>query len=91
MIAPADAAKKGSARKSRSRFFLNSESNYRSADNFVLFIGKKGSAKFKRAGIADPADHFNGKKVRATGTVQLYRDRPEIVIEDPKQIEIAEK
>jgi hypothetical protein len=29
--------------------------------------------------------------VRVRGTVKLYRDRPEIVIEDPQQIEVADK
>lgn len=72
-------------------FFLNSESNYRSADNFVLFIGKTGATRFRKAGIPDPAAHFYGKRVRATGTVEQYKDRPEIAIEDPKQIEMAKK
>jgi DNA/RNA endonuclease YhcR with UshA esterase domain len=42
-------------------------------------------------GIADPAEHFKGKKVRATGTVKLHKERPEIAVEDPKQIELVEE
>ena len=72
-------------------YFLNSEENYRSNENFTLFIDRAGAAKFKKAGIPDPAEHFKGKKVRATGTVKLYKERPEIVVEDPMQIELVEK
>jgi DNA/RNA endonuclease YhcR with UshA esterase domain len=72
-------------------FFLNSEENYKSSSNFTLFINRTGAASFKKAGVVDPAKHFKGKKVRATGTVKLYRERPEIAIEDPKQIELVEK
>ncbi len=72
-------------------YFLNSEPNYKTDGNFTLFIGKPGAAKFRKAGIGDPAEHFKAKRVRATGTVQLYREKPEIVIDDPKQIELVEK
>jgi hypothetical protein len=72
-------------------YFLNSEPNYKTDGNFTLFIPKAGAAKFKKAGIDDPAEHFNGKKVRATGTVKLYKERPEIVVEDAKQIELIDK
>ncbi len=64
-------------------FFLNSERNYKTDGNFTLFIGKAGAAKFRKAGIADPVAHFKDKKVRATGTVKHYKERPEIQIEEP--------
>ncbi len=70
-------------------YFLNSEADYHSDENFTLFIDKAGAAKFKKAGITDPAEHFKGKKVRATGTVKLYKERPEIILEEPKQIELV--
>jgi DNA/RNA endonuclease YhcR with UshA esterase domain len=75
--------------RSKGVFFLNSDSNYRSPENFTLFISRTGAASFKRAGISDPAAHFDGKTVRATGTVKLYKGRPEIVIEEPTQISVA--
>jgi DNA/RNA endonuclease YhcR with UshA esterase domain len=77
--------------KSRGVFFLNSEDDYRSGKNFAAFINKEGTQKFKDAGIDDPAAHFKGKTIRVTGTVKLYREKPEIVIEDPKQVEVVEK
>jgi DNA/RNA endonuclease YhcR with UshA esterase domain len=67
-----------------------SQPDFRTEGNFTLFIDKAAAAKFKTAGISDPAEHFDGKKVRATGTVKLYRDRPEIAIEEPKQVELVE-
>jgi DNA/RNA endonuclease YhcR with UshA esterase domain len=72
-------------------YFLNSESNYCSDENFTLFINRASAARFKKAGIADPAEHFKAKKVRATGTVKLYKGRPEIILEDSNRIEIVEK
>jgi DNA/RNA endonuclease YhcR with UshA esterase domain len=77
--------------KSRGVFFLNSEEDYRSAGNFTAFINATAAKRFREAKIDDPAAHFKGKTVRVTGTVKLYRDKPEIVVEDPKQVEIVEK
>jgi DNA/RNA endonuclease YhcR with UshA esterase domain len=101
-IAPAEAAKLvgekvtvemevKSTGKSKGVFFLNSEEDYRSDKNFTGFINEDGARKFQEAKIDDPSTHFKGKTVRITGTVKLYRDRPEIVIEDPKQVEIVKK
>jgi hypothetical protein len=42
----------------------------------------------KRALFAD-AGKWEGKKVRVTGTVQLYRGKPEIVLNDPAQVVLA--
>jgi hypothetical protein len=67
-------------------YFLNSEDNFRTESNLTLFISNTVAPKFKQAGIDDPAEHFKGKKIQANGTVKLYRNRPEIVIEDPKQL-----
>jgi hypothetical protein len=72
-------------------FFLNSEVKYQDPKNFTIFINKAGAEKFKKAKVDDPAAHFKGKMVRVTGTVKLYKERPEIVVEDPDQVEIVEK
>jgi hypothetical protein len=80
-----------SAGKGRGVFFLNSEEDYRSDRNFTGFINQDGAKKFQEAKIDDPSAHFKGKTVRITGTVKLYREKPEIVIEDPKQVEIVRK
>jgi DNA/RNA endonuclease YhcR with UshA esterase domain len=101
-LTPVEAAKKvgekvtvemeiKSTGKGNGVFFLNSEADFKDKGNFTLFIGNAGATKFKEAKIEDPAAHFKGKTVRATGKVVLYRERPEIVIEEPAQIVIVKK
>src|SRR5262252_8186090 len=59
-------------------YFLNSEENYKTEGNFTLFIDKAGVEAFKKTGIDNFEDHFKGKRVRVTGTVKIYKERPEI-------------
>jgi DNA/RNA endonuclease YhcR with UshA esterase domain len=101
-LTPAEAAKKvgekvtvemevKSAGKGKGVVFLNSEADFKDAKNFTVFLSQTAMEKFKEAKIEDPAAHFKGKTVRATGTVKLYRERPEIVIEDPAQVVLVKK
>jgi DNA/RNA endonuclease YhcR with UshA esterase domain len=101
-LAPAEAAKMldkkvtiemevKSAGKGKGVFFLNSEEDFKSEKNFTIFINEDVAKKFKDAKIDDPAAEYKGKIIRVTGTVKLYKEKPEIVIEDPKQIEVVEK
>jgi hypothetical protein len=71
--------------------FLNSREDFRDDKNFTVVILEPGLAAFKKAGIAEPYKHFDGKKIRVTGTVELYRDRPQIRVDNPKQIEIVKE
>ena len=48
------------------------------------------SAELVRA-IDDPAAHYKGKTIQVKGKVKLYRERPEIAVSGPDQIEIVEK
>lgn len=76
----------------KKRFFLNSESNFRDERNFTIVLEMGKAAKpFAAAKIGDPAKHYGGKRIRVTGTVAKYMDRPEIVVTDPAQIEIVDK
>jgi DNA/RNA endonuclease YhcR with UshA esterase domain len=75
----------------RSQRYLNSEPDYKSADNFTIFISKDVLPKFKDAGIKDPADYYKGKTIRVTGTVTVYDGEPRIEIEKPDQIKVVEK
>jgi DNA/RNA endonuclease YhcR with UshA esterase domain len=101
-LTPAETAKKvgekvtvemevKSAGKGSGVGFLNSEADFKDAKNFTLFINTAGVEKFTEAKVEDPAAHFQGKTVRATGKVTLYRERPQIVVEDPAQIVIVKK
>jgi DNA/RNA endonuclease YhcR with UshA esterase domain len=77
--------------KSTGVYFLNSKEDYKDKDNFTVFINKEGVASLKDAKIDDPEAHFKSKTVRVTGTVVLYRDRPEIVVDKAEQIKIVAK
>ena len=69
--------------------FLNSEADFKEAKNFTLFIPADAMAKFKAAKIDDPAEHFKGKLVQATGKVIMYHDRPEIKLTGPADLKIV--
>jgi DNA/RNA endonuclease YhcR with UshA esterase domain len=100
-IAPADAAKKVNEKVTvemevkstggKGVCFLNSEEDFKDAKNFTVFIPAEVVEKFKKAKVEDPREHFKGKTVRVTGTVTLYREKPQIKVEDPDQIQVADK
>jgi DNA/RNA endonuclease YhcR with UshA esterase domain len=71
--------------------YLNSQADYKDAKNFTVFIGRDALKKFKDAKIEDPAAHFKGKTVRVKGTVKLFHEKPEIVLDGPDQIQVVEK
>lgn len=99
-LTPAEAAKKVDEKVTvefevrstggKDNAFLNSEADYKSDKNFTLFLPKEALAKFKEAKVADPREHFKGKTVRATGKVTLFKDKPQIKIEEPGQIKLVE-
>src|SRR5262245_43759127 len=71
--------------------FLNSEADFKDANNFTVFIPKATMEKFEKAKIEEPQKHFEGKTVLVTGTVTLYQKKPQIKVEDPDQIKVVEK
>jgi DNA/RNA endonuclease YhcR with UshA esterase domain len=77
--------------KGKGVVFLNSRKDFKAADNSTVFINKEGVKSLKGAKVEDPAAHFKGKKVRVTGTVKLYRDKPQIVVDKAEQIRLVEK
>lgn len=40
--------------------------------------------------VQNPEDYYSGKTVRITGEVKEYEGRPEIILENPSQIEVGE-
>src|SRR5262245_60260003 len=101
-LTPEDAAKKvgekvtvemtvKSANLGQGVCFLNSQEDSKDAKNFTVFLGRDALAKFKEAKIEDPAAHFKGKTVRVKGKVTLYREKPQIALDGPDQIEVVEK
>jgi DNA/RNA endonuclease YhcR with UshA esterase domain len=75
----------------RGEIYLDSKEDFRDDDNLGVVITKSGAARFKEAGIDDPAQHFKGKTIRVRGKVVIKEDRPRIEIDDPKQIELADR
>ena len=71
--------------------YLDSEANFRDEKNFAVVINAEGAAKFKAAGIEEPAGHFKGKTIRATGTVVVVEGVPRIVVRDPKQVRVVSR
>jgi DNA/RNA endonuclease YhcR with UshA esterase domain len=71
--------------------FLNSEADFKDAKNFTIYIPEAALEKFKTGKIDDPKTHFKGKTIQVTGTVTLYRDKPQIKVEDPDQIKVTDK
>lgn len=70
--------------------FLNSRRDRRDEDNFTAVIFKGGLERFRAAGIENPALHFLDRRIRVRGVIAEHKDRPQIVVEDPAQIEIVE-
>jgi PelA/Pel-15E family pectate lyase len=75
----------------RGEIYLDSETDFRDEKNFAVVITKPGAASLKEAGIDDPAEHFQDKLIRATGTVKEADGVPRIEIDDAKQIKRVEK
>jgi hypothetical protein len=74
----------------RGEIYLDSEEDFKDEKNFAVVITKAGAAKLKEAGIDDPAEHFRGKTIRATGTVKEVEKVPRIEVDDAKQIQVVE-
>ncbi len=75
----------------RGEIYLDSETNFRDDKNFAVVITKAGAASLQKAGIDKPAEHFKGKKIRATGSVKEVDKVPRIEVDDAKQIRIADQ
>jgi DNA/RNA endonuclease YhcR with UshA esterase domain len=71
--------------------FLNSEADFKDKKNFTVMLGKDLLAKLKKNKIEEPATFYKGKTIQVTGTVKLYREKPEIVVEEPDQLKVLEK
>lgn len=71
--------------------FLNSEADHRRPENFTVVIFADGLERFGKAEITDPAAHYRGKKIRATGRVYLRNGQYQLKANDPEQIEVVEE
>ena len=75
----------------RENCYLNSEEDFKHADNFTVFIAKEVKPKFQKAGIENPAEFYKGKTVHVSGTVVLFEKKPRIAVTEPAQIAIVKQ
>ena len=71
----------------RGEIYLDAEEDFKDEKNLAIVITEGCAAKYKNAGIDEPAGHFKDKTILVTGTVTLKEKRPRIEVNDPKQIE----
>ena len=71
----------GSARRSATTF-LNFGAAY-PKQTFTAVIFRSAASRFPNP------QQWEGKRVRVTGKVRLYRNRPEIILESPQQLTAA--
>src|SRR5262245_17884237 len=74
----------------RGEIYLDSEADFKDEKNFAVVITRDGAASLKVAGIGNPAEHFQGKKIRASGTVKEVDNVPRIEVDKAGQIRLAE-
>jgi micrococcal nuclease len=70
-------------RSSTNTVFLNLHDPYQGYFYAVIFASDLKSFPFK------PEEFYRGKEVRINGLIKLYQGSPEIIVEDPSQIEVA--
>lgn len=75
--------------KDRDLCFLNSEKDHRSEKNFSVVLRKEGLADCADHEVEDPAKHFAKKKLRVEGKIELYRDRPQLIVSKFEQIKVV--
>ncbi|HUR53358.1 MAG TPA: alkaline phosphatase D family protein [Gemmataceae bacterium] len=72
----------------QANLYLNSNKDFRAKDNFAVVLTPKAkTGKWDKATGAT----FTGKTIKATGTIKLFKDAPQLDITDPAQLEIVEK
>jgi DNA/RNA endonuclease YhcR with UshA esterase domain len=75
------AAKSGKVR------FLNFGDDYKKAFTVVIFTGDLQNFISK---VGEPVDYYLNKKIKVTGKIKIYQNKPEIIANDPKQIIVVE-
>lgn len=73
------------AKKTRKAFFINFHTNWKKYVTIVVF-----PSDHKGLFPTDPK-HWEGKRIRVKGLVKNYKDRPEIVLKDRKNLTVVPK
>lgn len=97
LIGRPDAVVEMTVRKSKDRIekrgviYLDSEDDFKAATNLGVAITALGAARFREAGVADPAGYFLGKTIRVRGCVMRFEERLYLPVDDPRQISVVEQ
>jgi DNA/RNA endonuclease YhcR with UshA esterase domain len=75
----------------RKEIYLDSTEDHTDPKNLAAVVTVDGAARFKEAGVDDPAAYFKGKTIHVTGTVTLKNGEPRIEVNDSKQIKVVPK
>lgn len=76
--------------KDGSRLFLNSNKDFRSPDNFAVVLDLKKLAEgLKAKGLGDLQNEIEGKVIRVTGTVSVFRENPQVVVESVGEFDVV--
>ncbi len=88
----------GTTRGSPPVIYLNSESDWKTPGNFTVLLNSPAIEQLRQEGIDDPAGHFRDRKIRATGTIHLHKDRTaarlnrlQMEIDDPASVQLVDQ
>ncbi len=76
--------------------WLNSEADWKTRGNFSVLLDAPALEKLGQEGVEDFFAYFKDRKIRVTGTIQLYKDRSlkqsrlQMTIEDPANVQTVE-
>ena len=70
--------------RSKGYYFIDEKANY--TDGFVVFVGKKDIMSWNNFLIK----YDVGKKIKVTGTIEMYQGHPEIKVYNLSQISVVE-
>ncbi len=70
--------------------FLDSESDFKSPSNLCVALSAEAAQQLKEKGVNDLAAHFQGKRIKATGCVMRFEERPYMPIHDSTRIQLID-
>jgi len=75
----------------QTRYYLDSEADYKADNNLAVVITYESAADFEKAGIKDIIAHYSEKTIHVTGKVIRESDQTLIYVTEAKQIKLVEK
>lgn len=70
--------------------FLDSETDFKSPDNLCIALSAEAAQQLKEKGVKDLTAYFQGKRIKATGCVMRFDERPYMPIHDSSRIQLLD-